>query len=105
MSGDQLHQIAGFEHVEDANGHFLFTAEHDRVGVHDAQFALDDFVIGQGFVARGFLYQFRIGRVDAVDLGGLEYDISADRSGVCSGCTTCPVRRSEAPTSITNWKK
>ena len=63
-------------HLENEDGHVVFHAEGHGGGIHDLEATGNDFLVGDVVEARGGRVLDRVGRVDAVDLGGLHDDVA-----------------------------
>ena len=61
--------------VEDFDRQALFAAERESSGIHHLEVVPQRLVEGDFVIHRGCRILFRISRIDAVDLGGLENDV------------------------------
>ena len=85
VSGKNFVQIGGIE-VKYNDRQIMFTAERKSGAVHDFQLFLQCFAVVQFIVAHGIRELFRIGGVNAVDLGRFEYGIAGSfQSPECAG--------------------
>lgn len=64
--------------VEDLDRQALFAAEREGGGVHHLEVGAERIVEGDFVEHRGGRILLRVGRVDAVDLRGLDHDLGAD---------------------------
>src|SRR5690625_3633283 len=72
--------------VDNAYGHGLVSAQHHGIGIHDFQLALDHLIIADARIVNRAFVGERVGRIDAVHLGGLDHDIGTDFYGPQAGC-------------------
>src|SRR5215469_18013873 len=56
--------------------HTVFLGKRERSRIHDLQPAIHGFLMVEPVKALGFGIMFRIRRIDAVDIGGLEYGVA-----------------------------
>src|SRR6516164_2409426 len=71
-----------FADREHDDRHTIFPGKREGSGIHHFQVALDCFLVGQAVIAFGVLVLLRIGAVDSIDVGRLEYRLGAD---LCRG--------------------
>src|SRR3546814_109458 len=76
-------RLVGGKHFD---GQFLIAAQSESRGIHDFEAAYDGLVETDAGIPRGGGILVRIGAIDTVDLGCLEYDFSADFSPAQGGC-------------------
>src|SRR5215475_158692 len=84
LSGDDADDVALFTHAEDHHRHIVVAAQRNGCRVHHAKILTQDVVISdlvEAFGVRIFLW---IGRVDAIDGGGLQEDVGLDLHGAKS---------------------
>ena len=85
LSADDADDVSGFAHAEDHHGHVVVFAERYGSGIHDAEVEAENVRVGDLLEFGGFVVEFGIGGVDAVDGGGLEEYVGFDLHGAEAG--------------------
>src|SRR5271156_4519406 len=85
FAADDPDDVSWLAHAEDHHGHIVVFAEGDGCGVHDSEIEAEDVRVGNLWKFGGFIVDFGVGGVDAVDGGGLEEDVGLDLHGAKAG--------------------
>lgn len=79
-AGDSEHGIGGMK-IKDDNRNVVVAAQGKGRGIHHVEALGEGFLAGERLIARRGEIELRVGRVDAVDLGGLEEGVGIDLGG------------------------